>query len=121
MAAKVGPLGELRLAEDDRTLRTEERDDVRLAAWLRLHQRKRARRRAHQVAGVDIVLDEHRHTMQRASRASRRALGVQLIGRGERVWVDLEHGAQARPRLIDAVDPSNAVRTQAAGGGPSGG
>ena len=91
VAAKVGPLGKVGLAKDDRALLAEQRHDVRITCWARFHQRERARRRAHQISRVDVVLDEDRHPMQRTSEMPSGALRVEPIGRGERVGVDLEH------------------------------
>lgn len=78
-------------------------------------QHQGAGRGAHGVGGGDVVLDQHRHTVQRATRAAAlvAALAVQGLGFGQGMGVELDHRAQLRALAIKRVDAAQVVAGQA--------
>src|SRR5207245_9097820 len=67
-------------------------------------QSQRARRGAHPVRRIDVVLDEQGNAVQRAARAFLPAFLVQGVGQGQDVGVDLDHAAQRWALTIDGFD-----------------
>ena len=70
----------------------------------RVDQGERPGRRPRSPGGVDVVLDEHGDAVQRAARASRAPLFVELAGDGARIGIELEHASQRGARSIERAD-----------------
>ena len=101
---EVGPLAQVRLAEDDGAGVSQPRDDERVFGRRDAHERERSGRRHHAVGGGDVVLDHDRNAVQRAARAARLSFGVELVGDRQRVGIDLEDAAERRALPVEGVD-----------------
>ncbi|PAV68579.1 hypothetical protein WR25_22571 [Diploscapter pachys] len=69
------------------------------------HARQATRGRRHPIGGFDIVLDQHRHAMQRPPDTPRLAFGIQRLRLRQRVGIDRDDAAQCRPLAIQRGDP----------------
>ena len=104
--AEVGPLAQVGLAEDDRAGRAQSRHHERVLRRHRSLERQRPGGGHHAIAGVDVVLDDDRDTVQRTARTARPSFVVQRVGDGQRVRVDLDDRSQRRSLPIDLLDPA---------------
>jgi len=112
---EVGPLAQGGLAQDDGARRSQPGGHRRILCRRGADQRQRTGRRLHPVVRIDVVFEEDRHTVQRAPHLTRLALGVQLLGNGQRVGVHLEHGIDHRPALIKGLNSSQVEVDQVGG------
>ncbi len=92
---EVGPLAEIRLAEDDRAGVAQPRHQEGVGRRLVIGEGERAGGVDH-AHGVDVVLEQHRHAVERPAQLARRAFGVAAIGLGQRLRVHLEDGVEGR-------------------------
>ena len=72
---------------------------------------------------VDVVLEQHRHAVQRPAQLARRALGIQAIGLGQRLRVHLDDRIEGWSALVDGGDAGQIglgerARRERAGGHP---
>jgi hypothetical protein len=104
LAAEVGPLREIRLAQDHRAGLAQALHHGGITRRRDTHQRGRAGAGVHAVGGGDVVLHQHGNAVQRAAQAAGGAFGVQLRGDGHRIRIHFQHAGQAGPGLIDAGD-----------------
>ena len=81
--AEVGPLREVRLAENHRTCLPQARDEERIGLRAVLGKRQ-GPRRVDEADDVDIVLQKHRDTVQRSTDLADGPLTVALGGLGQR-------------------------------------
>ena len=68
-------------------------------------ERERSGGRRHAIGGVDVVLDQHRNAVKRSAQASGLPLGVECIGDGEGVGVELEDRMERRAIAIERLNP----------------
>ena len=104
--AKICPLAQIRLAKEHCPRRSQPGGD---AGILRRHpaaQGQRAGGSRHPIGGVDVVLQQNRHSVHRATRPLRTTLAVELVGDREGIRVGFEQCAQRRPPQIVLLDPS---------------
>jgi len=99
--ANVGPLAEIRFAENHGTGPTQLCGDKRVVRSRRSGKRQRARRCLHAVRGIDIVLDEDRNAMKRAARPFRSALLVKRVSDPESIGVELDDGVNHGSSFVD--------------------
>jgi hypothetical protein len=101
--AKIGPLAEIGLAEDDRAGCAEARDEFGV---LGRGSRKgeRTGRCHHFVAGFDVVLDEDRDAMEGSARAFVFALTIEVSGDGGGVTIQFDDGVEVRALSINLSD-----------------
>ena len=95
--ADVGPLGEVRLPEEDGARLAKPPDEERVGRGTGSDERERPCRRRHPVGRVDVVLHEDRNPVERPARPLFRPLAVEGVGRRERVGVGLDHGPERGP------------------------
>ena len=101
---EVGPLAEVGLREYHGARFAQSFGDGRVPRRNRAGQRQRSRSCRHPVGGVDVVLDHHRHAVQRPARATCGPLRVESVGDRERLRVGLEHRVEHRSRAVDLLD-----------------
>ena len=111
---EVRPLTEVRLAKNHGTRGTQACGDTGIASRAILSQRERSGAGAHPIAGIDVVLEENRHAMQRTERASRGTLCIGRIGQCQRVGIDLDDAVHTRAIGIQCADAHEVVLGQRA-------
>ncbi len=89
-------------------------DDERVLGRRGAGERQRSGGRHHAIGGGDVVLDQDRDAVQRAANTPAPALGVEPIGDGARVRVDLDHAVERRSGAIDRLDPREVLVHQRA-------
>ena len=103
--AEVGPLTQVGLAEDDHPGLAQAGHQGRVGRGrLGTGQVGQGQRPGggRETRGVDVVLHEHRHSVQRPARATLEGLGVAGLGLGGRGGVEGAHGAHERVGPGDA-------------------
>ena len=70
----------------------------------RAFESQRARGGGHAVGGVDVVLEEDGHAVQRPARSAGLPLGVERVGDGQRLGVGLDDAAQGGAPAIEPLD-----------------
>ena len=100
----IRPLAEIRLAQDHRTCRAQPLRHERILRRLRADQRQRSGRGHHAIRRIDVVFDQHRDAMQRATRAFGLALLIERVGNGERIRIQFDDRVHRRAALVDLVD-----------------
>src|SRR5204863_2502527 len=88
--SKVRPLAQVRLAENARAGGPEAADDEGVFGGDRAFERERRGGGRHAIRRVDVVFDENRNAVKRPAQAPGLALGVERIGNGEGVRVELD-------------------------------
>ena len=105
VAAEVGPLAEVRLAENDRALRAQTRDQRAVPLCHVVGQRVGAGRGGKpRILRLDIVLEQDRHAVQRAERLRVRATLIGRLGLLDGGGIEREDGLQARAAAVDGLD-----------------
>ena len=112
-AAEVGPLRQVRLAEDHGARRAQVRDQRSIGRDAGPDQRQRAGRGLHRVVGGDVVLEQDRDAVQRTTVRARPAFAIEPRGDPDRLRVGLDDGAEQRVQSIDP--PQVGLRQLAAG------
>ncbi len=102
VAAEVGPLAEVGLAQHHCARFAQAADQVGIARAEAL-QGQRAGTGGHR-CGVDVVLQQDRDAMQGAAQAAGTALLVALCGFLEGIGVEFDHRAQAWPGAVQGSD-----------------
>ena len=116
MTPEIGPLAEVGLAQHHGTGGTESGDDERILRRDGACQGQRSRGRLHAVTGVDVVLDEHGHAVERATRALRSTFVIQCPGDGDGLGIDLDDRVKSRTIAIESVNPPQKVLREPLGG-----
>ena len=98
---KVGQLGQVGLTQNDRARVPQAGDNMRVKGRIVVCQRQRARAGVHFVMGVDVVLDEHRHAVQRSARSLLGVFAVQCLGNIDGIRVDFEHSVERRTLAVN--------------------
>src|SRR5215469_4628893 len=104
-AAKVGPLGEVRFAEDDRTGRSQLTDQEGIDGGRPTVKCERTGGRPELTGAVDVVLHEYRKAVQWAEVLARRAAGVADRRLLEGGVVQADEGADLRAGSVDCRYP----------------
>ena len=102
--AEVGPLAQVGFAEEHHSGLAEFLCHERIASGNGPGQGQRSGGGAHPVTSVQIVLDQHRHTVQRTARSFGGPLSIQGLSNGQRIRVKLNHGVERRAVLIDLLN-----------------
>ena len=102
--ADVGPLRQVRFAENDRATRAQSCDQRRVAACDVLCEGERAGGRGDRVGGFDVVFHQNRNAVQGATRFSGAAFGVERAGIITRVRIERQNAAQSGACAIKAFD-----------------
>src|SRR5215472_13093969 len=102
--AEVGPLGQIRLAQNDRAARAQVGRDRRVARRWLPDECERSRGGLHLVAGVEVVLDQYRDAVQRAHHVALVALLVGLAGHRQRIRIQLDDRVHAWSSLVELED-----------------
>jgi hypothetical protein len=102
-AAEVGPLAQIRFADDHRACSAQPLRDRRILERRRADQRERASSRLLSIAGVDVVLQQDRNAVQRATRPVAAPLLIELRSDAPRIGIQLNDRAQIEP-LVDELD-----------------
>ena len=101
--AEVGPLREVRLAENHRTCLPQARDEERIGLRAVLGERQ-GPRRVDEADDVDVVLQEYRDAVQRSTDLADGPLTVALGGLGQRGRIEFDHRIEGRPVVIHCSD-----------------
>src|SRR4030095_8961706 len=105
IAPEVGPLAQVRLADDDRARIAQPLRDRRiLARWL-AHQCQRARSGLLAIAGVDVVFQQNRNAVQRTALPLMPTLFVELPRDAARVGIELDDRIQVESP-VDQLNPA---------------
>ena len=110
--AEVRPFGKVGLPEDHRAARAELRGDRRVVLRRLADERERPGGGLHLVAGVDVVLEQHRDPVQRSEDL---ALGAHVVGvlrHPQRIGVELDDAVDVRPVLVERHDAIDVVLRQ---------
>src|SRR5581483_9567167 len=102
--AEVGPLTQIRFSKDDGARRAQSLDDGGIARGLGAEQRERAGGRVHAIGRVEIIFDQHRHTVERTAHVTGAAFAIERVGDGQRFGVDLDDRVHCRAFLIERID-----------------
>ncbi len=102
IAAEVGPFAEVGLAQHHRAGLAQASHQIGIA-WLEALQRQRAGRGGHG-GGVDVVLQQHRDAVQRATQAACTALAVTFGRFLQGIGVEFQHRAQAGSGAVQGGD-----------------
>ena len=102
--AEVGPFAEVGLAQDQRASLAQPLDQAGIARRRRIGQRQRAGGGEHTVAGVDVVLEQDRNTVQRAACLRAAARIIERSGELQRIGIRLDHRTQDRAGSVDLLD-----------------
>src|SRR5579862_662219 len=102
--ANIGPLAEVRLAQNNGSRGTQFFGDERISCWPGSEQGKRAGGSHHFVGGVDVVFDKDGYAVQRSTRTFGFALLIESCGDGESVGIELNHTVDRGTAFIDFVD-----------------
>ena len=102
-AAEVGPLGQVRLAEDDRPGAPQRRDHRRVRGHLAPDEGQGTGRRLHAVGRRDVVLDDDRDPVKRTAEPPALSLGVSLGGDAQGLGVRLDDRAE---QWVEPADPA---------------
>ena len=110
----VGQLGHVGLADDQRPGRAQTADQGRVGRRERIGQRQGAGAGGHRsaagAAGVDVVLEQHRHPVQGAHGLARAPLGIEPPGGPLGVGVDAQHRVEGRAGAVDGGDAREGAR-----------
>ena len=117
---EIRPLAQVRLAQDHRTRFAKPSRHKGVLARNRSHQCERPGCGHHSVVSGDIVLDEHRESMERPPQPARFALAVQCLGDGQRIRIDFDDRIQLGTFSVHTLDAlqirrRNRARSEAPG------
>src|SRR5213075_1618289 len=87
---KVGPLAQVRFADDNCARIAQLLCDKRVLQRYRSAERQRTGRRRHPIVRIDVVLDEHGNAVQGSAQPSGFALAIKSVSDGQRVWVQFD-------------------------------
>ena len=104
MASEIGPFAEVGLAQNHGSRRAEPGNNERILGCCGAGQRQRTRGRLHAVASVDVVLDEHRHAMERATRALRTPFVIQRSSHGHGLGIQLDDRVKTGAVAVESVN-----------------
>ena len=104
VAAEVGPLAQVRFADDDSARIAQPLRDCRILQRRVARQRQRARRGLLAIAGVDVVFQQNRNAVQRTALPLTPTLIVELPRDVSRVGIELDDRVQVE-LPIDHLDP----------------
>ena len=107
----VCQLGHVGLADDERAGRAQAADQGRVGRRERIGQGQRAGAGRHRsAAGIDVVLQEHRHAVQGADGGAGTPLGIEAPGGPLGIRVDAQHGVEGRAGAVDGRDARQGAR-----------
>ena len=95
VGAEVRPFAQVRLAQDHRTGLAQPRHEEGILCRTVFRHRERAGR-IDQAGDVDVVLDQDRQAVQRATDLAGLAFGVERLGVRERTRIELDHRVELR-------------------------
>jgi hypothetical protein len=103
-AAEVRPLAEVRLSEDHRAGGAQPLNDDRIARHAAAVDRQRPGSGLHVVVGGDVVFEQNRDAVQRATHVPRAPLVVELRRDRHRLGIGFDDGVQQRVQVSDALE-----------------
>ena len=103
--ADIGPFAEVGLAEDHRALPAQARHQRRVAARDVVLEREAPGGRRDRIPGLNIVLDQHRHAVERPERLACLAPRIGSARLRDRIGVGRDHRAERRPGPVHRRDP----------------
>jgi hypothetical protein len=103
--AEVCPLAEIRFAEKNRSSVAQLAGDERISWSNRSLESERSCCRRHSIAGIDVVLEKNRNSMQWTARSSRCSLAVECVGYRECIRIRFQYVVQRRASTVQRFDP----------------
>ena len=102
--ADIRPFAEVGLAQNHRPLRAQIGDERRVAQRDIVFERQAPRSGRDRVFGFDIILDQHRHAVERPERLAAFPPRISRARLRHRIGIDRNHRAQRRPGAVHRGD-----------------